>query len=515
MEKICEFCTTLRPVVYCKADAAQLCLSCDAKVHSANALSSRHMRSILCDLCRSCPAYVRCADHQMFICRSCDRSLHDGSSQHQKQVISSYVGCPSAKDFASLWGFELKEVDNGTSRDQLVSNSHGSGDSSGVNLDIPSSQIGGPPASSRVNFETVVSHAESKMGSSSQNRKMYDRKLQQTSYILQQILDLKRLQITDDPNLAQLLRGEEQTEISSSMYYAPAKFDQNLDQHLQHSEDLSINIQQMDSSLQEVKVDTLPFTFSQQEHLPSSSNFGLPLHGESYWQCKSPAQSSQLWSQNMQDLGVCEELVCDEDFNMPDVDLTFRNFEEMFGGDHDPVRALLNDKDVSCSSMEKDLFHDASDNGHARSMEDASVASSVYIARSAHMDKDIGPYKQVYKLPGTMDCPRPVRSSYSTLSFSVSRFSTESSGTDCLDSGVSPYVTGEASNNSPDREGAHLEARELAKMRYKEKKKSRLHETKIRYPSRKARADVRKRVKGRFVKTEGYDFDTVDVTRSY
>lgn len=71
----------------------------------------------------------------------------------------------------------------------------------------------------------------------------------------------------------------------------------------------------------------------------------------------------------MQDLGVCEELVCDEDFNMPDVDLTFRNFEEMFGGDHDPVRALLNDKDVSCSSMEKDLFHDASDNGHARSME--------------------------------------------------------------------------------------------------------------------------------------------------
>lgn len=125
---------------------------------------------------------------------------------------------------------------------------------------------------------------------------MYDGKLQQTSYILQQILDLKRLQITDDPNLAQLLRGEEQTEISSSMYYAPAKFDQNLDQHLQHSEDLSINIQQMDSSLQEVKVDTLPFTFSQQEHLPSSSNFGLPLHGESYWQCRSPAQSSQVWS---------------------------------------------------------------------------------------------------------------------------------------------------------------------------------------------------------------------------
>lgn len=41
------------------------------------------------------------------------------------------------------------------------------------------------------------------------------------------------------------------------------------------------------------------------------------------------------------------------------------------------------------------------------------------------------------------------------------------------------------------------------------------HEKQIRYPSRKANADVRKRVKGRFVKREGYDSDSVDVARSY
>ena len=39
---------------------------------------------------------------------------------------------------------------------------------------------------------------------------------------------------------------------------------------------------------------------------------------------------------------------------------------------------------------------------------------------------------------------------------------------------------------------------------------------KIRYASRKARADVRKRVKERFVKAgEAYDYDPLSQTRSY
>lgn len=518
MEKICEFCTILRPVVYCKSDAAHLCLSCDAKVHSANALSSRHVRSILCDLCRYRPAYVRCTDHRLFMCHNCDRSQHDGSYQHQRHVISSYVGCPSAKDFAALWGFELNEAGSSACQDQLVSTSRRSGDSSIVNLDIPrqsSSQSGGSSVSSRLNCATLVSSAESEVGSSRQQSKIHKGRQQHTSYILQQILDLKRLQLTDESNLSPLIRDQEQLDISSSIHDSE-KFDENIDQHLQQSQDLSTDLQQMDDSLQELKADTLPFTFSQQEHLPSSSNIGLPLHGESFWQCKSPVQSSQLWSQIMQDLNVCEELVGDDDFNIPDVDLTFQNFEELFGGDQDPIRAMLDDKDVTYSSIEKDLSHDTSDNGHARAMEDASVASSVYITRSAHVDKDIGPSDQVHNLPGSADCPRPIRPCYSTLSFSLSRFSAESSGTDCLDSGISPYITGgEPSYNSPYLEGAHLEAREIAMMRYKEKKKSRLHENKIRYPSRKARADIRKRVKGRFVKKEGYDSDSIDVTRSY
>ena len=135
MEKICEFCTALRPIVYCKADGAYLCLSCDAKIHSANALSHRHLRTLLCDSCRYQPAYARCLDHRMFVCRACDKIQHDVFSQHRKRVVSSYMGCPSAKDFAALWGFELDKLDKSDVQQQLLT-SHTSGKLGMANFDI-------------------------------------------------------------------------------------------------------------------------------------------------------------------------------------------------------------------------------------------------------------------------------------------------------------------------------------------------------------------------------------------
>lgn len=77
----------------------------------------------------------------------------------------------------------------------------------------------------------------------------------------------------------------------------------------------------------------------------------------------------QLWSQNIQDLGICEELVRLDDFNIPDVDLTFQNFDELFGGDQDPIRILFDDQDVSCSSLEKDKSVGKSDIDNLSAME--------------------------------------------------------------------------------------------------------------------------------------------------
>nr|GMD35312.1 zinc finger protein CONSTANS-LIKE 10-like [Ipomoea batatas] len=59
-------------------------------------------------------------------------------------------------------------------------------------------------------------------------------------------------------------------------------------------------------------------------------------------------------------------------------------------------------------------------------------------------------------------------------------------------------------------------SRSDAILRYKEKKKTRKFEKKVRYASRKARADVRRRVKGRFVKAgDAYDYDPKCQTRTY
>ncbi|KAK7269815.1 hypothetical protein RIF29_22567 [Crotalaria pallida] len=156
----------------------------------------------------------------------------------------------------------------------------------------------------------------------------------------------------------------------------------------------------------------------------------------------------QLWSQNIQDLGICEELVYQDDFNIPDVDLTFQNFEELFGGDHDPIRVLLGDKnqDVSCSSLEKDMSVDKSEIGNPSAMEDSLEAAFITISKSAHDNKDMNPLSQY--CPRSLDPPLIIQPFESTsISFSVSRFSVESNHTDQDDSALSPITSVEARGN--------------------------------------------------------------------
>lgn len=167
MDKVCEYCKVLRPIVYCKADSANLCLQCDAKIHSANALSNKHPRTLLCESCRCHWAYIQCSNHQMFMCRRCDRSKHIVSSQHQRRVISSYLGCPSAMDLAALWGFDLGALTCISPQDQFHSTSCVSLDTSTVSwqtlLQSPSQPVGFPVLSKAESL-TSRSSAETKVG---------------------------------------------------------------------------------------------------------------------------------------------------------------------------------------------------------------------------------------------------------------------------------------------------------------------------------------------------------------
>ncbi|RZB89317.1 putative zinc finger protein isoform C [Glycine soja] len=438
MEKVCEFCTALRPLVYCKADAAYLCLSCDAKVHLANAVSGRHLRNLVCNSCGYHLAYVLCLEHKMLICRDCDQKLHNISLPHKKRAIRSFMGCPSAKDFAALWGVELNEIENSASQDQFDSVSC-------VSADLNVAQVSGKPGI-QTEVPSMLSGAKLDGGGSTsqQGQILYSDQKRQT--ILQQIIDFKWLQQNEEIDYSAKINRLQEKDSSPSVYQTLKKLDDKFNEQAQNSQDLATNVLEKDCPIMELNPETLPSTFSQLDNLYSSSTIDLPLHGELFWTCKSPLQSNQLWSQNIQDLGICKELVCQDDFNIPDVDLTFQNYEELFGGDQDPIRILLDDQDVSCSSLEKDKSVDKSVIDNPSAMEESSAAASITISQSDLDNKDMNPLSQY--CPRSMDPAHAIRPFDSTIPFSVLRFNEESSCTNHDDSALSPYSEGRAYSGS-------------------------------------------------------------------
>lgn len=110
-EERCDFCGEAKPLVYCRADAARLCLGCDRQVHAANSVSSRHPRSLLCDACRAAAAAIFCPSHRRLLCSNCDYDSHRaGGLVHQdRRPVESFSGCPTAAELVSLVGVGIDE----------------------------------------------------------------------------------------------------------------------------------------------------------------------------------------------------------------------------------------------------------------------------------------------------------------------------------------------------------------------------------------------------------------------
>lgn len=79
MPKACDACHACSAVVYCRADAAFLCVSCDGKVHGANKLASRHERVWMCEVCEVAPAVVTCKADAASLCAACDTDIHSAN----------------------------------------------------------------------------------------------------------------------------------------------------------------------------------------------------------------------------------------------------------------------------------------------------------------------------------------------------------------------------------------------------------------------------------------------------
>lgn len=111
----CDFCNQQIAVLYCRADTAKLCLFCDQLVHSANALSKKHLRSQICDNCGSEPVSIRCDTDKLVLCQECDWDAHGScavSGAHDRSPVEGFSGCPSASDLASAWGLDIESKKN-------------------------------------------------------------------------------------------------------------------------------------------------------------------------------------------------------------------------------------------------------------------------------------------------------------------------------------------------------------------------------------------------------------------
>ncbi|GLT44457.1 hypothetical protein SLA2020_183670 [Shorea laevis] len=77
--KLCDSCKSATARLFCRADFAFLCVSCDSEVHAANKLASRHARVCVCEVCEQAPAHVTCKADAAALCVTCDRDIHSAN----------------------------------------------------------------------------------------------------------------------------------------------------------------------------------------------------------------------------------------------------------------------------------------------------------------------------------------------------------------------------------------------------------------------------------------------------
>ncbi|BFG17998.1 hypothetical protein CerSpe_042720 [Prunus speciosa] len=91
--KLCDSCKSATATLFCRADSAFLCVNCDAKIHAANKLASRHARVWLCEVCEQAPAHVTCKADDAALCVTCDRDIHSAnplSRRHERVPVTPF-----------------------------------------------------------------------------------------------------------------------------------------------------------------------------------------------------------------------------------------------------------------------------------------------------------------------------------------------------------------------------------------------------------------------------------------
>ncbi|KAK8557652.1 hypothetical protein V6N13_008012 [Hibiscus sabdariffa] len=93
--RVCDTCRSAACTVYCRADSAYLCARCDAQVHAANRVASRHERVWVCEACERAPAAFLCKADAASLCTTCDAEIHSANPlarRHQRVPILPISG---------------------------------------------------------------------------------------------------------------------------------------------------------------------------------------------------------------------------------------------------------------------------------------------------------------------------------------------------------------------------------------------------------------------------------------
>ncbi|KAF8405307.1 hypothetical protein HHK36_010210 [Tetracentron sinense] len=91
----CDVCNKQEASLFCSADEAALCDSCDRRVHHANKLAVKHHRFSLlhpssndttprCDICQERRGFLFCQEDRAILCSECDLSIHKANEHTQK-----------------------------------------------------------------------------------------------------------------------------------------------------------------------------------------------------------------------------------------------------------------------------------------------------------------------------------------------------------------------------------------------------------------------------------------------
>ncbi|KAI6686747.1 hypothetical protein NL676_032660 [Syzygium grande] len=474
----CDFCTDRFAVLYCRSDAAKLCLLCDHHVHSANLLSRKHLRSQICDNCASAPASARCSTDNLVLCQDCDWDAHAASpvpSSHLRSRVDGFSGCPSALELASLLGLDLaadedkKSGHSGLPRNdgqlmqEVISSMEGwvygaSGNGFGFqDLMVPNDTALSAP------YTGVV-----KQGST--GRTNCGRRKQEMH---KQLVELLKRDFEDNSDGGGGGGGGGDNLVPRTPNRTTAAWPEDGEgicgEHQHGSDGVDAAVMDHHQPFQQQPTFTSLLMFPTQRDLEESGRSAVGVGTSNVG-----GQSTQIWDFNLGRLRSQEEANAVEvGYGKSNEGFMIKSYNE-----------LMKETSITTTKMLGDVYQL---NGYVMPED-----SAFYNASSSNLAASQGPATSE---SNNLPVPRP--SSGSALA--KAKGSANSKSYNFADQTLITSGSETAVKTKADLE-LLAQNRGNAMLRYKEKKKNRRYDKHIRYESRKARADTRKRVKGRFVK---------------